>query len=815
MAFHPPAPGDSYFPLKTLTQTFDVIVCGGGLAGFCAAVAAARQGAKTCLVQDRPVLGGNSSSEVRVTPHGAAAFHAYARETGIVSELLIEERARNHETIFENGWTNSVWDLTLYDVAQTTPNLTLHVNTAIVAVVDGNGNRVTETPLPNARFGYLHRPGCASARRLNAVIGRVANAETELVLQGKYFIDCTGDGVVADLAGCEWRMGSEGREEFGEPHAPALSSRDTMGNSIHFRARDMGRPVPFVPPSWAVRHEDARYFYEQGRKPKDIRGGFWWLEVGVPWDTIYEAEDIRHELTRHTLGVWDWIKNKDPKTRELAANYALDWIGQVPGKRESRRIIGRYLMTEHDVQNKTVFPDEIAFGGWFLDLHTPGGLLAPTSEPASAEGYKPTSDYSQKSYVGPYGFPLRSLIARDLDNLLMAGRNVSVTRAALGTARVMATTALMGQAVGSACVRALQTDLMPGEFSPDDMVAIQQQLLRDGCFLPNVTNRDGLDLARSATVSATSEELLPGVEPTTLAYHAGLSIWQDQAVSTGRDELHARRGQWIAIGTERIESIAVCLSNFSASVQTVSAWLVPVDHIWDYRKEPGTPLAHTTLTIPPGENQWVQWSVGVAARPGSYVRLDLDRNPELAWLVAQRIVPGHVAAFDMGGGRMRRYGNGVTMCYRLTPPQPCYGAANVLSGATRPYRWTNLWRSDPALPLPQALQLEWSQAQMIGVVELTFPGHLVREYHAYAPFYRDPQCPRDYTIEVWQDDAWVPLLSVEDNYQRHRRHTFPRLVSTSRLRVRVTATNGDPSAAIYEVRCYARAAGAPLETNLD
>lgn len=161
----------------------------------------------------------------------------------------------------------------------------------------------------------------------------------------------------------------------------------------------------------------------------------------MPYHTIYDSEDIRHELTRHALGVWDWMKNHDPKMKELTRNYALDWIGQVPGKRESRRIMGHYLMTEHDPQNRTVFPDEIAFGGWFIDLHTPGGLLAKHSEPASGESYNTFTDYAVKSYAGPYGIPLRSLIAKDIDNLMMAGRNVSVTHAALGTVRVMATTA--------------------------------------------------------------------------------------------------------------------------------------------------------------------------------------------------------------------------------------------------------------------------------------------------------------------------------------------------------------------------------------
>ena len=789
--------------MKTITNDYDLVVCGGGLAGFCAAVAAARLGARTCLVQDRPVLGGNSSSEVRVTPHGAAAFHAYARETGIISEALIEERARNHEEIFENGWTNSVWDLTLYDIAQTTPNLTLQLNSAVVAVVHDDGARVTETPLPDARFGYLHRPACARSRRLGAVIVRVANAETERVLRGRYFLDCTGDGIVADLAGCEWRMGSEGRDEFGEPHAPEKPSRDTMGNSIHFRARDTGRLAPFTPPVWAVKHTDARYFYDQGRLPKEVRGGFWWLEIGVPWDTIHDAEDIRHELTRHTLGVWDWIKNKDPRTRELAANYALDWIGQVPGKRESRRIMGRYLMTENDLQNQVAFADEIAFGGWFLDLHTPGGLLAPTSEPTSAEGYKQTSDYSRNSYVGPYGLPLGALIARDIDNLLMAGRNVSVTRAALGTARVMGTTALLGQAAGTACAHALQAGRAPHAFTPEDIHSVQQRLLRDGCFLPNVAHADTVNLASLARAVASSEYRVHEVTPEQPHCLDGLSFWRDQALPTGCDELHARRGQCIAVGTDRIDRLEMFVSNLSDQTQRAPVWLVPVDHIWDYRVEPATPLAVGEIVVPPGGRQWIAWSPRVKIAPGRWVRLDLGPNPAVAWHVCERILPGHVAAYDMGGGRMRRYGNGVTLAFRVAPPQPAFGPQNVLTGVTRPYRWTNLWRSDPVLPLPQWLELEWPEPQRIAWVELTFPGHLVREYHAYSPFYRDPQCPRDYIIEVWDGGVWREVGKISGNYQRQRRHALPASIVTTKMRVVVTATNGDPAVSIYEVRVYA------------
>jgi hypothetical protein len=766
--------------MKTVNEQYDVVVCGGGLAGFCAAVASARHGAKTCLIQDRPVFGGNSSSEIRVTPHGAAAFHAYARETGIVSELLIEERARNHEPIVENGWTNSVWDLTMYDLAMNTPNLTFHLNTAVVGVV-------MESP-----------------EKIAAVLCQTVNAEMHRRISAQTFIDCTGDGSVAAEAGCEFRIGSEGRGEYNEPHAPAEGSSDVMGSSLHFKAKDVGFPSPFVAPSWAVKYDDQAFFYEQGREPKELKSGYWWIEIGVPWDTIHQNEEIRHELTRHVLGIWDWIKNKDPKTKDRAANLALDWIGQVPGKRESRRIVGEYWMTEHDVQNKTVFPDEIAFGGWFIDLHTPGGLLAKTSEAASAEGYDETSEYAAKSYAGPYGIPLRALMARDVKNLMMAGRNVSATHAALATIRVMGTTALMGEAAGTAAALQLQKKCTLVDIATDHASELQQMLLRGGCFLPNVRNNDARDLARTAIASASSSASLHEVSPESRGYHQGLSIWRDQAKPVHEELLH-RRAQWIAIGNDKLDSVSVLLSNDSGEVQHVEAKLVEVDSVWDYRADPETRLGETTLTVPPGVHQWVSWSVALRnLQKGRYLRLDLLPNPKIKWHIAGRVEPGHVSAFQISNAKMRRYSSGVTLSVKVDPPQRCYEPNNVLSGETRPHHFTNLWRSDPALPLPQWIQLAWDKPQMIATVELTFPGHLLREYHAYAPFYRDPQCPRDYRIEVEVGNDWKTVLEVEGNYQRRREHLLPQAVVTQRMRIIVFASNGDPSAAVYEVRVYGK-----------
>jgi hypothetical protein len=791
--------------MKTQSLSYDVVVCGGGLAGFCAAVSAARHGAKVALVQDRPVLGGNASSEIRVTVHGANGFHVYARETGILSELLIEERVRNHEEINENGWTNSVFDQVLYDLAQRTPGLTLHLNTAVHDVLLGDDDLsgladIPNRPLPDTTNGYYRRPACAPRKHLSAIVARVANAETELTLRARTFVDATGDGIVADLAGCGWRMGSESKEQTGEVHAPAKASTNTMGNSIHIRARDIGRPAPFTPPSWAKTIPDADFFHKRGRGLYDLKGGYWWIEIGMPWHTIHDNETIRHELTAWALAIWDWIKNHDETTRHRATNYALEWIGQVPGKRESRRVDGLYQFNEHDIQANVKHPDEIGFGGWFVDLHTPGGLLAEHSEPAAGEGYKADSDYAAKSFVGPYGIPLRAHIARDVDNLFLAGRCLSATHAALGTARVMATTAIVGQALGTGAALALAKNLPLARLPDADLVSeIQQRLLRDGAFLPNHANTDAADLARSATASATSSALNRGVGPADAWASGGL----ERHPTTRGFCLEKAAGQWIAVAGGRIDSLSACLDNRGAETQRIRARLVRVDHIWDYRRDLPA-LAETELFVAPGEDRWISWPVALTGLDDGYVRLDLAADSaDVSWRHAQAVLPGQVSAWAMNTKKLRRVENGATLAFRITPAQPVFGPEQVLTGVTRPHRATNLWRSDPGEPLPQALQLAWSAPQRITRVELTFPGHLLREIHAYPPFFRDPQTPRDYAIEVLVNGAWTELHVEKGNYQRHRVHVLAATVSTEKLRVVFHATNGDPSAALYEIRAYA------------
>lgn len=773
------------YDINRKKEIYDLVVCGGGLAGVCAAVAAARNGVRVCLIQDRPVFGGNSSSEIRVKPHGADRHHNYGRETGIIMELMVEERARNHVEIFgDNGWLNSVWDMVLYDTVINTPNLNFKLNTSVTDVIR-NKDRIT------------------------SVIARVANAETEIEISGSIFIDCTGDGVIAARAGCEWRLGEESRQEFGEPHAPLEASNNTMGSSLHFRAINIGVPAPFTPPEWAVQYDDSSFFYEQGRVPYTPKGGFWWLEIGAPWHTIYDNEEIRHELTRHLLGVWDWIKNKDPYLKDEARNYALDWVGQVPGKRESRRIMGKYLVKEQDIINKIKFQDEIAYGGFYIDIHTIGGLNGASSEPVNATHTKEKNDIDEmsdaavNSYVGPYGIPLRALISKDISNLMMAGRNISATHAALGTLRVMSTTSLMGQAAGTAAAVAIQHGLLVWELPEKGIHAVQQTLLKDGCFLPNFRNEDESDLAGKARVSASSSSKLYGIGPET-------KNWMNDAfpfLSSAEFYLEQRMGQWISIGKGEVDTVSVCLSNHTQEVQKVIATLHPVDHIWDYDCSDTKPiLCETVLEIPPCEAQWIDWHVNLEVESGlipyRYIRLDLHENPNVVWLEAGSFEPYHGCAYEMTEGKMRKYKRGTSMSFKIEPCQDVYNPENVLSGVIKPHQSTNLWRSEPEKPLPEWFKLQWDLPQKIGRIILTFPGYQTFEFREYPPFFKDPETARDFSIYSLAAGSWTEIINVRDNYQYRRSFVLETPVYSECLKIVFHSTNGSECAGLYEVRCY-------------
>jgi hypothetical protein len=799
--------------MKNVKEEFDVVVLGGGLAGFAAAVAAARHGARTALVQDRPVLGGNSSSEVRVTPHGAGRHHPYAAETGLMAEALAAERQRCHVEPMNNAWTNSQWDLALYDVCLRTPGLRLFLNTTLIDVLLEDGTRGSTLDPENRAVcsakGYFERPALNPCRRIAAVECRAANAEVQLTLTGKHFIDCTGDAVCAHLAGASWRWGSEAAGEFGEIHAPAVANSHTMGSSIQFYCHDAGRPVPFVPPPWAQKIDDPDFFWGKGgRMPYEPRGGFWWIEIGVPYNTVHDNETIRAELTAWTLGIWDWMKNKDVWMKDKCANYVLDWIGQVPGKRESRRVMGRHFIHENELTIGHVFPDEIGHGGWYLDLHTPGGLLAENSEPMAAEGYAAHSIERAKGHVGPYGIPLRCLLSRDLDNLAMAGRNISATKAALGSLRVMQTCGVMGQAIGTAAALATRAAMELGALNDQIVGQVQDLLLRDGVFLPHIGRPVRGDLVPSAALTATSQ-----------ATFATTGCARPPANKTEPSPLKQTfdLAQSIPVAGPRLEKISLCLSLDWPGAVRVPVTLRQVDSIWDYDRSAGAVLAEAVLTVRPGVAQWIEWPLALdlprAPCECGYVRLELRMNHpgRLTWEPAPCPVPGCVAYYLMPGGapgsrgeRYRRHSEtpGTTFALAVEPPQNVFPVDHIARPHNRPFRDTGMWRSDPAEALPQTVEARWSAPQTIRQIELHFPGNLLTELSTRPPLYADPDIARDYHIEALMGDAWRRVAEAAGNFQHHRLHTLPEPVVASALRLVITATNGSPSASLANLRVF-------------
>lgn len=423
--------------LLTHVHQVDVCVVGGGLAGLCAAVAAARHGARTLIMQDRPMFGGNSSSEVRMWVCGAHGDNN--RETGLIEEIMLEN-------YFRNPYQNySIWDSILYEKVRFQDGLIFLLNCSCLdAELEGS--------------------------RIVSIKGWQTTTQSFHQVQASLFIDCSGDSILAPLTGAEYRRGREGRQEFGESIAPAQPDGKTMGMSCLIQTREAEEKRSFIPPFWAetLTREKLPHRLPQ---PLNSSENYWYLELGGEQDSIADTEQIRDQLQDAAYGLWDYIKNSGDYP-EPVDRLDLDWIGMLPGKRESRRYVGDVILTQQDVRGEGHFDDLAAYGGWSMDDHHPGGLRSP--EP-------PTIFHPAPS---PYGIPYRCLYSRNIENLMFAGRNISVTHTAMSSTRVMATCATLGQAAGVAAALAVSRACSPRDLYASAIRELQAQLMDDDCYLP-------------------------------------------------------------------------------------------------------------------------------------------------------------------------------------------------------------------------------------------------------------------------------------------------------------------------------------------
>ena len=462
-----------YRSLKTVSLCADFIVVGGGLGGTCAALAAARRGLNTILIQDRPVLGGNASSEVRLWILGATSHmgnnNRWSREGGIINEIL-------EENLFRNRHGNPlIFDTILLEKCKSEKNLTLFLNTAVFDLEKSDSETI------------------------DAVRAFNSQNSTQYFFKADTFCDASGDGILGFMAGAAFRMGAESKEEFGEGFAPDTSYGELLGHSLYFYTKDVGTPVDFKAPDWALKDITKIPRYRQFNT--NMQGcNFWWIEYGGRLDTIHETEEIKWELWKVVYGVWDYIKNsgKFPESKTMT----LEWVGHIPGKRESRRFEGGTMIRQQDIIEQRIFPDTVAHGGWAIDLHPADGV------------YSDKPGCTQWHSKGIYGIPYRCYYSKNISNLFLCGRIISATHVAFGSTRVMATCAAGGQAVGTAAALCKKHQCKPRDLSTGEKLnELQRELHRDGQFLPSIPDHDPTDLARTASISVSSTLELTELPP--------------------------------------------------------------------------------------------------------------------------------------------------------------------------------------------------------------------------------------------------------------------------------------------------------------
>lgn len=738
------------FPHQTLRT--DLLVAGGGLAGLCAALAAARDGLQVVLVQDRPVLGGNASSEVRLWANGATSHmgnnNRWSREGGIMGEILEENLWRNKEG------NPMMFDLLLLDLAQREKNLTLLLNTAIYAV-EREGQRITE------------------ATGFNAV------NETFYHIQAAQFCDATGDGVLGHLAGAEYRVGAEDAEELGEKMAPGDNFGHKLGHSIYFYTRKSSGPVKFVPPSFALQDIEAIPRYK--RLTSTLNGcDLWWLEWGGRLDTIHDSEQIKWELWKIVWGVWNYIKNSGEFPE--AENLTIEWVGSIPGKRESRRFIGDHLLCQQDIIEQRDHYDAVGYGGWSIDLHPADGV------------YSKHDGCRQFHSKGTYTIPYRSLYSRSLDNLFLTGRLISASHVAFGSARVMCTCGLLGEVVGRAAALCQQHQLSAPQLAEAKHIdKLQQHLQQTGCYIPRQHLRDP---ARGARVSASSELALTALPAS---------------------------GRWMAL-EERMALLlpvkagealpALRFTLRAASAQPVNISLLSSQKAANYCAD--TLLDERTLTVQEAGEYLVEF--GWQSDVDRYLFIAFERNSEVEMALSDVALPGIMTVFNSQNARVakhprqvvdgdygveafdfwvpRRRPHQIMPAIQFAAPLRCYNVQNLLNGRLRPEQQINGWAPalDDAAP---RLTWQWDTPQTVQSLTLMLDNDFdnametVQMGHAEAV---TPHCTTHYRL--WADDTLI--AEVSDNRHSVCQHTLeaPRTVSKITLEL-VKSAGGVP--AVYSL----------------
>lgn len=717
--------------LHTVELHTDLLVVGGGLTGVCCAIAAAREGIKVVLIQDRPVLGGNASSEVRLWGLGATSHmgnnNRWSREGGIINEILTENTYRNKEG------NPVIFDMLLVDKVLSEKNISLLLNTCALDVEkDGE-------------------------RRLKSVKAYCSSSEIFYNVNAKYFADCSGDGFLSYLAGVSYRIGAEDKTEFNEGFAPDKDLYgEVMGHSIFFYMKDTGKPVNFVKPDFALDNieeyipkiNNNEYFsiHHHGCK-------YWWLEYGGRLDTIHDTEKIKYELWKVVYGIWNYIKNSG-KFPEMST-YTLEWVGLIPGKRESRRFKGLYMLTQNDIIDQNIHFDAVAYGGWSIDLHPSDGVYASG---------RACNQWHSK---GIYQIPLRCYLGDEVDNLMFGGRIISASHVANGSTRVMCTSALGGEVIGTTLALCVKNNVQPKDYVDVERIKIlQEKLIINGNFIPHLnTIEQKENIANDAEISCSSlyniTELPSNGEYKTLKYSVA-----------------------------QLLPVKECLPKFKISVKA------KVDTILELQLRKSSKIGNYTpdMILETGKIQLhegiqeLEYSFSTSFCQMEYVFLTIMANENVSIAESDLILTGLTTVYNQINIAVSNYGrqeppegigveafefwcpkrrpNSKNLAIKFESSLKLYSIDNMKNSYYRPFNGTNAWAADINDENP-FIELKWETEKSIQKIVLDFDvdyDHAMEtvQYGHYDDVM--PQCVRDFAIVDINGNI---LKEINGNYLGH------------------------------------------------
>lgn len=746
---------------KLIERNYDLIIVGGGLSGVCCAISAARAGIEVALIQDRPVLGGNASSEVRVWALGATSHmgnnNRWAREGGIIGEIMVENMHRNREG------NPLLFDALLLEKVMNEGNITLLLNTVVYEVVKGDNDTIQSVIAFNPQNQLAYK------------------------LSAKYFSDASGDGILGYLAGASYRFGAEDAEEYNEGFSPSEDYGQLLGHTIFLYSKKTSAPVKYIAPSFAI--EDMTVIPKLHQITPDQYGcNYWWFEYGGEKDTIYESEDIKMELWSVVFGAWNYIKNsgKFPE----AENLTLEWVGVIPGKRESRRFEGLYMMTQHDIVEQTVFDDAVAYGGWAIDLHPAKGVYA--SSPSC----------NQYHSEGIYSIPYRSYVSKDVKNLCFVGRLISASHVAFGSTRVMITSGLGGQAIGAAIALCNEMGCMPAELlSNGGIKELQQRLNLDGQSIPMKAISQDDNLMTQARVVASSEFKLSGLpfdgEWRKLVYSTGELLPLKQGVKyTFEVELKSENE------TEIIVDLVVSEKPFNYT--------------------PNKVLQSQKLSLKSGE-QKVKVSFAEATEYDQYAFVIFRANESVYIRESKVRLTGVLSVFNKFNRAVNNLGRqmppegsgfksfefftperrpgGHNIAFNVSPSIECFGTKNLVNGWVRPYMQPNAWVADLNDETSE-LVADFGETKEIRRIKLYFDtdyDHPMETIQWNHPESDMPLCVREFSV---LDETGNEIYSTDANYQTITDIQLYSPLKVSRLNFKFNKPSSDIPVSVFQIEIF-------------